>query len=352
MQYLRNTLVIVAIIFVILSIWKTREPFKTLDEDDTIFVSVASYRDSWCSQTVRSLFDNAKFPAKISVGICQQNDESHDADCVEDDPKVKAHENRIRTIRVPHHDAQGPTWARYLCSTLWQGEKYFLQIDSHTLFATDWDEKLVAMIKRLKQEGVKKPLLSHYPKTHDDYSVQQSEGARTVPAICQSFFNDTGMISFLGAQNLSFEKDDLPKQGAYVAAGMFFVESSFLKEVPFDPNLPYLFVGEEILHTIRFWTHGYDIYTPSENVIFHFYTREDHPKVWNESKSYSDKDAVDKVRHLLRLNDEITIAPHLNKNLEVYGLGNARTLAEYFDFAGIDLKTKKVTKDFCGNTTS
>ncbi len=30
-----------------------------------------------------------------------------------------------------------------------------------------------------------------------------------------------------------------------------------LQEVPFDPELPYLFMGEELLYSARLWTHGW-----------------------------------------------------------------------------------------------
>ena len=28
-----------------------------------------------------------------------------------------------------------------------------------------------------------------------------------------------------------------------------------------------MFVGEEILHSARMWTHGYDIFSPDENLV-------------------------------------------------------------------------------------
>ena len=34
-----------------------------------------------------------------------------------------------------------------------------------------------------------------------------------------------------------------------------------------DPNLDMMFVGEEILHSARMWTHGYDIFSPDENLV-------------------------------------------------------------------------------------
>lgn len=38
-------------------------------------------------------------------------------------------------------------------------------------------------------------------------------------------------------------------------------------EMPIDPHLPYLFDGDEILFSVRLFTHGWDIYTPTKNVV-------------------------------------------------------------------------------------
>ncbi len=334
---------IVLVIFLLLFLYVNKtETFnqKLIGCEDTIFVSIASYRDKLCSQTINSLFSKAKYPEKITVGICQQND-STDIECEEQMIDFKWKQN-IKIIRIPHIDAKGPTWARYLCSTLWKNEKYYLQIDSHTLFKKDWDIKCINMIKELKQNGIKKPLISHYPKIHTD--IEHQDVNKDIPIICKSFFNDRKMISFLGAENISIEQSRF-KPTPYIAAGMFFVESTFLKHVPYDPNLPYLFVGEEILHSIRFWTHGYDIFTPSENIIFHYYTRSNEPKIWTD-KTYTDENALNKVKTLLGIH-KLPIVPDLNHNMEKYGLGNIRTIKDYFDFAGIDLNTQSVSRDFC-----
>jgi hypothetical protein len=202
------------------------------------------------------------------------------------------------------------------------------------------------MIKQLKAKGVQKPMLSHYTKAHESYDDPNDEKDK-VPTICKSFFNEDKMISFEGADFVTVQPGDLPRPNPYVAAGMMFGPSEFAREVPFDPNLPYLFVGEEILHSVRLWTHGWDIFTPSENVIYHFYTREKEPKFWDDVKYNNDKDAVNKVRNLLDLEDSKEMSPLMAKNLEVYGLGKQRSLQQYFEFAGIEKAAHKVKTDFC-----
>jgi hypothetical protein len=38
-----------------------------------------------------------------------------------------------------------------------------------------------------------------------------------------------------------------------------------LLDVPFDPHLNFLFFGEELLHSVRLWTAGYNIYAPVQS---------------------------------------------------------------------------------------
>ncbi len=38
---------------------------------------------------------------------------------------------QVREIRIPASEATGPCKARYLATQLWEGEKYYLQIDAH-----------------------------------------------------------------------------------------------------------------------------------------------------------------------------------------------------------------------------
>jgi hypothetical protein len=132
----------------------------------------------------------------------------------------------------------------------------------------------------------------------------------------------------------------------YVAGGMLFCEAYFLKELPFDPNLPFLFVGEEILHSIRFYTHGWDVFTPTEHIVFHEYTRAEKPKIWTDNPTYSDMPAFNKVKVYLSLLEK-DLSVDIKFNMEKYGLGKRRTLEEYYKFAGIDIVNKKVYKNFC-----
>jgi hypothetical protein len=310
----------------------------------SIFISVASYRDKICPVTIESIYKNARHPNKVFVGICQQNADG-DTDCFEKGlASFPQYRNNVRILRLRHNEARGPTYARYLCSTLYHDEEYYLQIDSHCRFIRNWDVILIKMIMDLKAMGVSKPVLSTYTPGYEDYT-ETPDSNSPVTTICQAWFTDQNLISLLGAGWTAPE--DLPRPNAYIAAGMLFAEAKFLQEIPFDPELDFVFVGEELLLSVRFYTNGWDIYTPNQNVIYHMYTREKDPKFWDNKHINSDQ-ALKKVRYILNLDTDISqLTPRQIESLKIYGLGKERTIDEYMIFAGIDLTTKKVNKNLC-----
>ena len=284
-----------------------------------IFVSIASYRDKLCSDTIKSLYENAKYPKNIYLGICQQN-KINDDDCLKG---LDIDNSRIKIIRIPHTEAKGPTYARYLCANLWNQEEYFLQIDSHTKFVKNWDIKCILSIKKLKQIS-NKPVLSHYPRNFNDYKNYDKNKKFKVSYIKHFYYNKYNIIKYDGARIIDTKNSFI--KTPFVTGCMLFAESSFLKEIPFDPNLDYLFTGEEILHSLRFYTYGYDIYIPNQNILFHYYIRDDNPKLWDDLKYYKKKlNTLNKVSQALnsKTNNDA------NKILGYYGLGNIKTIEDF-----------------------
>jgi len=137
-------------------------------------------------------------------------------------------------------------------------------------------------------------------------------------------------------------------QTPYIAGGFIFAPSDYLTEVSYDPNLPYLFVGEEILHSLRAYTFGWDVFTPTENIVFHEYTRASKPKIWTDNPYYSDTAAFDKAKYYLGIiKDKNGLKDEVKVNLDKYGLGKSRTLKDFFKYTGVDIDKKTVNTNFC-----
>lgn len=297
------------------------------DEEETIFVSIASYRDADCLNTLRSLFSQAARPGRVFVGVCEQNGPAAAEVCL---PVEFEWHDQVRRVSVPSREAKGPTYARYLCSTLYRGETYFLQLDSHMRFEKGWDDRAIAMLRACPST---KPVLTHYPHDYD----QGATGVREVPVLCKSKFDAQGLVTF---EADTLPPSEAPKPVPFTAGGFMFGPGSLVREVPYDPDLPHLFQGEELLYSARAWTAGYDFFTPTANLVWHHYYRKDSPKFWDEvDYSAAQARTVDKVKRLLAGG-----MPGY-----AYGFGTARTLEAYWEYAGIDwaAKTTSSQAKFC-----
>jgi len=146
--------------------------------------------------------------------------------------------------------------------------------------------------------------------------------------------------------------------------------------------LPFLFDGEEFSRFARFWTHGYDVYTPNKIVIGHDYvnvmgknmpaitkftTKEATGKAYEPdatqwitqgmTQQYRRQlydDSIHRMNILLSGDPTLlrvaTDGNHLLTNLASltkYGLGNKRTLDQFIEFTGIDVRSKTVFGDRC-----
>ena len=297
----------------------------------TIFVSLASYRDKLCSTTIHSLFENAAYPDNVYVGVCEQNDEN-DLPCMH---RSSPFYKNIRMTKMHYTKATGPAYARYLCSQLYEGEDFFFQVDSHCKFVKNWDTKLLNMMDTLFKIS-KKPIISHYPREYEDYEKEPSPRSK-ITIIKKAFINENGIISFHGAEFISPPK--IPIKSYFIAAGFIFAPGSFLEEVPFDPYLPNLFTGEEILLTLRAYTHGWDVYTPNLNILYHYYTRSDSPKFWDNNYK-APTDAEMKVKlitgHAHPKDIKSIRSPEIVQSMDTHGLGGMRTREDFYSEVNID----------------
>lgn len=133
--------------------------------------------------------------------------------------------------------------------------------------------------------------------------------------------------------------------------------------------------GEEGSRGLRFFTHGYDVYTPDRVLVTHDYKgHQSNPVVhtWGRQhgKLHSDKlevwrEEIEKERPKVitigtpRVNMMLGIGPDNYSEEECkeikqmrasrFGLGTKRTLEQAIEFSGINLRERKMVKNKCGN---
>eukprot|EP01033_Poteriospumella_lacustris_P016945 gene16945-12126_t len=350
---------------------QNRHRFPKPRKDNSIFVSLGTYRDPYCPMTIKSLYANANHPERLFVGLFQQNcfgpvcrtgvlaggrveNSGPDPDCYKEfcaSPEGMASNacknGHVRLFNVNESESLGPYMARYLGAKFYRGEQYYLQIDSHSEFVQGWDDKLIKMVADADAE---KPVISTYPPDSTQ-NWKNSIGFR----MCDSEFAAAQIewqIIRLGS-SLAFDRKipDKPRYAPFVAAGFFFSYADFLYEVPFDPFLPWIFMGEEISMSARLWTSGYDIFSPTVNVLNHYYVRRHYPKFWESVNRFFKKPihndiveiVINRVKHMLGYPEsraELIYPPSVLYRLSDWSMGKKRPVAQYMEMVGLEMKSK------------
>lgn len=317
------------------------DPAAGGDEDwgrDRIFVSVAAFRDPECHRTVAELFEKAAHPERIHVGLIWQLDAQADAAYLE--PPLPRR-GQIRELRFDWREGLGVTWARFLAQALWRGEEYFLQIDSHMKFEEGWDRILVEDLRGLPSQ---KPIIGVVPPP---YLTPGDVVCDLYPGILRpDAFIEDGTIRVSGVWLASPLERAVPMP--YFLAGGLFAPARFIAEVPYDPYG--CFATEEILHALRAFTHGWDVFAAPRRPFWHQYKRDNRIKRGEGRDPRFEERIGAWTRAALLRYGQLTGQGKLPDDalppdLDLFGLGSTRTLGAFEAFTGIDFRFRRVTEE-------
>jgi hypothetical protein len=296
-----------------------------------IFVAIASYTDPELPRTLEDCSAMARWPERLRFGICWQQDVKQPIDVA----RFRT-DARFRFVDRTIQESQGGPWARNLAQSLWRGEAYTLQVDSHMKFEPDWDARLIEMIEALPAE---KPILTmNAPLFHyDDAGVLQRNFAMGVPTTRISDWSETGGW----APWFDFGKPNQQQPGRtrFVNGNFAFSRGQWNVEVPQDPD--HYYWGEELSITVRSYTWGYDFFLPSEVVAWHMLHRDAPPRRhWehgDEVIARRNTMALERLRRLIYSGD--------GQALGAYSLGRLRSLRDYEIYSGFDFHHKRAHPD-------
>jgi hypothetical protein len=296
-------------------------------ENDRIFVSIAAYRDYEARNTINDLFAKAKNRDRIFVGILSQVDPRSDLNL------LIGQRRNVREMVIDAREADGCTWARSLILTkMRKDEEFVLQIDAHSRFDQNWDTQILAEYASLPNHD---SVLTSYPP-----AFQLGEPLDTSPKHVFMKFRDihsSGLPIFMA--DIGKKPMDVPKAPLTPAlsAGCLFGPSNIFDRVPYDPYV--YFFGEEQSYAIRLYTHGIDLYAPRQTFLYHLYYDPNKDKKnlhWNDYKE-KNRDGTSRVKYILGMSDHF---PSDNcKDLDKYGIGNVRSVAQWEAFSGFNLRT-------------
>lgn len=250
---------------------------------DSIFISIASCKELFLVQTIKSAMQNASHPENIYFGICNMVVDDED---FLSDPVFKL--ENINVVETKHISPLGTGIGRMLSSLMYdRNHKYFLQVDAHTLFVKGWDVILKNQYEELLSI-YEKPVISCPPKQWDHnekgdfFLFENPEEFINIENLSVQTTNPTLKWSKSGgmsptennvdrpgvvvpAQANWGEKENFKEHGLIYAAFVFF-KFSFFNELISDPLDPWH--GDQTNISFRAGTRGYRMFTVKDATLF------------------------------------------------------------------------------------
>lgn len=294
----------------------------------SIFISIASYRDTELTKTVRSLYDNADNPEELVFGIVSQ-------DMRNKHPKFEwLPKSQLRMVEMHAKDAKGAGYARKVAMELYEGEDFFFQTDSHMRFAKGWDTKLKDMLAWCQgEQGTDKIILSQFPAPY----IVLSNNKDHFTVGDEDFWHQPSWTSVVNAWSGVWAGNrermwdqNKPHYSHTVLGALLFAPGFIVDEIPYDERIS--FMGEELCFAIRAYTRGWHMYAPNEMLAWHFYKRQDRPKIWKDNmmgRSWTDIEMKSQ-----RVQRDVLLAIEDG----VYGIGDYDKYLEYQEMIGINFE--------------
>jgi len=231
----------------------------------TIFVSVASYCDPVLPFTLQQAVRQALCPEALHFAVIDQSPAGGPA--LDEKALVPA---RLSVVHIDPLQARGPCWARSLAMSLYAGEDWYFQIDSHMDFDTHWDERLINQARSLQsvRNGF---VISSYPNAfefQDGKPVRKAATAKVLAHVVTAGAQFAAEHPVIVFEAHPFESDQAVR-GFHVGAGCLFAPGEIVQRFPYDPYL--YFHGEEQALAARLFTHGWDIFHMSGLPVVHLY---------------------------------------------------------------------------------
>lgn len=294
-----------------------------------IFVSIACFMDNDIVNTIEDCLNKAKHSDNIVFGICLQS---------EDDDKCLDKYKGNKQFKIKHinwSQARGPAYARGIIYDMFSDEDYFFQIDCHTRFYQNWDEKIIKCFNDCKKIN-NKAIISHYPVNINDIGKKDDIIVNISTVRCI----DINMG--IKTHGRFINRSQCPKKSWGISAAMLFFDKKAYNDIPFDKDIYFgLQFEEQVVLAARYWTSGYDIFTPDEHIIATEYiTNRKRQKRGVPRIPNLQKETYDRLCHIMKLKCICKYDGTVNSRL-----GNERTIEDYYKMLNIYDKVKNTYPD-------
>jgi hypothetical protein len=299
--------------------------------NDKVFVQIASYRDPQLVPTIQDMISKAKYPENLTFGICWQYDDTEDINVFDDN-------ENFRIEKVKYSISEGLGWARAVTNSLYNGEKYTLQIDSHHRFVDNWDEILLEDFNQALKIS-DKPIITTYCTPFDP--TKSPDEWESLPSLMSQYeFSSDKLLMSMPWYIQDYKDRDHIIRARTLSGHFYFTYGKFIEEVPYDPDIYFGGYTEETTMSVRAFTHGYDFFSPYRMIMWHEYTRSYRVKHWDDHGVESETKKTSGERDIYARNKTRQLFDQEDHGIEmgIYGLGNIRSLRDYEVYGGFDFE--------------
>lgn len=127
----------------------------------TIYVSIPDIGDPELDVTVKNLFESSAHPQRIFVGIGHSIPFKNQK-YIKDIKKRFGGYSRVKHEFINIYKSRGVSYGRKAAISNYNGEDFYLQIDSHTMFMDDWDELLISYLDDVVKEHGELSIITGY----------------------------------------------------------------------------------------------------------------------------------------------------------------------------------------------
>ena len=301
-----------------------------------IFVSTCGFNERYIRDTIENAYDMAQTPDRVSFGIFDQKSSGVPIESYEDFKRVKV-------VSAIANEPVGVGQARLNASLLHSGEKYLCQIDSHNLFAKDWDAKCIDAYETLLAVA-DKPIIAqsqvwHRPANLDtEHRVRWSEYPNCAKPLPLKLSPDGNTVLDVDRANEPRVLGRFLEHHLFLANG-FFTTSKFIYEVSHNPFVKYF--CEQELSSLRAATRGYRIFS-TDTPLFSTMTK-------TVNGQFNDEDFPDDmqaVRSRAFVNYETTLSYITGKEFGWYGAPDKQSYDRYIRESGNDFRNVEYRVNF------
>jgi hypothetical protein len=244
----------------------------------SIFIAMPSLPDSGLFNTINSACENSSNPDSIHFGIHFSYSDTKDLKSVRNfisnNKNIRLIEKKISKNKKKNIGKIGTGISRCGSSSLYNGEDYFFQTDSHMLFDKDWDKTLIDLHNQAKDFSKNnKVILTGYPGPHiyKESEIYKSRKPR-YPKFLRNYMFAEVIPGWVDSEIVGRYESFLP---AIKTSGSFMFGDKYFAENPGLEKYIY-FLDEELIQTMNLIWEGFALVFPNvENLpLTHMYNQD------------------------------------------------------------------------------